>query len=50
MKEVINRGGDKMSADEVEEHLRSYPGITDAAVIAVPHDLLGEQVCVCVIA
>ncbi|GAA0584161.1 AMP-binding protein [Kribbella sandramycini] len=50
VKQVINRGGDKVSAEEVEEHLRSHPAIRDVAVIALPHDLLGEQTCACVVA
>ncbi|MFC0623419.1 (2,3-dihydroxybenzoyl)adenylate synthase [Kribbella deserti] len=50
VKEVINRGGDKVSAEEVENHLRSHPAIASVAVIALPHALLGEQTCACVVA
>ncbi len=39
---MINRGGLKVFPDEVEEHLRDYPGVRDAAVAGVPDDRLGE--------
>jgi acyl-CoA synthetase (AMP-forming)/AMP-acid ligase II len=39
---MVNRGGLKVFPDEVEEHLREYPGIADAAVAGVPDDRLGE--------
>ncbi|MDQ1480725.1 MAG: hypothetical protein QOI44_1586, partial [Actinomycetota bacterium] len=39
---MINRGGLKVFPDEVEEHLREYPGVHDAAVAAVADDRLGE--------
>jgi acyl-CoA synthetase (AMP-forming)/AMP-acid ligase II len=39
---MINRGGLKVFPDEVEEHLRAYPGITDVAVVGVADERLGE--------
>lgn len=45
IKEMIIRGGDKISAGEVEDHLLAHPGVTAAAVTAVPDDLLGERIC-----
>ena len=39
---MINRGGLKVFPDEVEEHLREYPGVRDAAVAGVADDRLGE--------
>ena len=39
---MVNRGGLKVFPDEVEEHLREYPGVADAAVAGVPDDRLGE--------
>jgi long-chain acyl-CoA synthetase len=39
---MVNRGGLKIFPDEVEEHLRAYPGVTDAAVAGVPDERLGE--------
>ncbi|NRQ31993.1 AMP-binding protein [Nonomuraea sp. NN258] len=42
-KEVINRGGEKVSPEEVEEHLLAHPAVRDAAVVAVPDPYLGER-------
>jgi len=39
---MVNRGGLKVFPDEVEEHLRAYPGVADAAVAGVPDERLGE--------
>jgi acyl-CoA synthetase (AMP-forming)/AMP-acid ligase II len=39
---MVNRGGLKVFPDEVEEHLRAYPGLRDVAVAGVPDDRLGE--------
>jgi acyl-CoA synthetase (AMP-forming)/AMP-acid ligase II len=39
---MINRGGLKVFPDEVEEHLREFPGVRDAAVAGVPDERLGE--------
>jgi len=40
--DVINRGGNKVYPADVEEVLRLAPGVTDAAVVGVPDDRLGE--------
>lgn len=45
-KDLINRGGEKISAKEVEDLLHLHPAIEEAAVIAMPHARLGETVCV----
>ncbi|TDV56030.1 (2,3-dihydroxybenzoyl)adenylate synthase [Actinophytocola oryzae] len=45
IKDVVIRGGDKISAAEVEGHLLGYPGVLRAAVIGVPDDFLGERTC-----
>lgn len=48
-KDQVNRGGEKISAPEVEEHLRTHPHVLDAALIAVDDEVLGERSCaVCV--
>jgi len=44
-KDLINRGGEKISAKEVEDVLHRHPAIEEAAVIAMPHARLGETVC-----
>lgn len=43
-KDLINRGGMKVSALEVEEYLREMPQIRDAAVVGYPDPRLGERV------
>lgn len=42
-KDVIIRGGENIYAVEVENALFSHPAVTDAAVVALPHDRLGEE-------
>ncbi|MGI8925952.1 MAG: AMP-binding protein [Tepidiformaceae bacterium] len=44
LKEMINRGGEKVAPAEVEEALLRHPGIAQAVVFAVPHERLGEEV------
>ncbi|WP_416983452.1 (2,3-dihydroxybenzoyl)adenylate synthase [Streptomyces sp. T028] len=48
-KDLINRGGEKISADEVEELVRSLPQVADVSVVPSPHRELGESVCACVV-
>ncbi|MFI6099292.1 (2,3-dihydroxybenzoyl)adenylate synthase [Lentzea sp. NPDC051213] len=50
VKDVINRGGDKISATEVEAHLTAHPNVAQAAVVAVPDLVLGEKTCAVIIA
>ncbi|HMO44873.1 MAG TPA: AMP-binding protein [Rubrivivax sp.] len=45
IKDLINRGGEKISAKEVEDLLHQHPGVRQAAVVAMPHARLGETVC-----
>ncbi len=49
IKDVINRGGDKVSATEVEGYLQAEPGVKQAAVVAMPDEILGEKICAYVI-
>ncbi len=49
LKEVIVRGGDKISPAEVEALLRTYSGVELVAVLGVPDLVLGERVCACVV-
>jgi 2,3-dihydroxybenzoate-AMP ligase len=46
----INRGGEKVSAEEVEEHLLAHPSIRDAVVVAIADEYLGERTCAFVLA
>ena len=48
-KDLINRGGEKVSAKEVEDILHRHPAVDQAAVIAMPHERLGETVCAYVV-
>ncbi|MFT3955722.1 MAG: class I adenylate-forming enzyme family protein [Piscinibacter sp.] len=49
-KDIINRGGLKIASAAVEEVIYRYPGIAEAAVVAVPHAGLGEDIAACVVA
>jgi oxalate---CoA ligase len=44
LKEIVNRGGEKVSPREVEEILLTHPSVADAVVFAQPHAQLGEEV------
>ena len=44
LKDVVIRGGENIYAAEVEAALYEHPDITEAAIIGVPHDRLGEEV------
>ncbi|MFC9331203.1 (2,3-dihydroxybenzoyl)adenylate synthase [Kitasatospora sp. NPDC057015] len=50
IKDVINRGGDKIPVEEVENHLLGHPQVHDVAIVGVPDEALGERSCACVIA
>ncbi|WP_368644581.1 AMP-binding protein [Castellaniella ginsengisoli] len=45
----INRAGEKISAEEIEDHLLSHPQVFDAAVVSVPDEFLGERSCAFII-
>ena len=45
IKDLINRGGEKISAEEIEAHLIAHPSIDSAAVVAMPDEMLGEKAC-----
>ncbi len=45
IKDLINRGGEKVNAAEVEELLIRHPAIDRAAVVAMPDAALGERCC-----
>ncbi|HWH01972.1 MAG TPA: AMP-binding protein [Pilimelia sp.] len=48
-KDVINRGGEKISAVEVEGHLLAHPDVLDAALVGMPDPMLGERGCAYVV-
>lgn len=49
-KDLIIRGGENISAKEIEDVLHCHPKVREAAVVAMPHPRLGEGVCAYVIA
>jgi non-ribosomal peptide synthetase component E (peptide arylation enzyme) len=49
-KDIINRGGLKVSARELEEFLLQHPKVKEVAIVAVPDTRLGEKSCAFVIA
>jgi acyl-CoA synthetase len=44
-KDIIIRGGENLSAKEIEDALHHHPAIREAAVVAMHHERLGEGVC-----
>lgn len=50
MKDLINRGGEKINAEEVEEALGRHPRVREAALVAMPDRRLGERGCAYVVA
>jgi thioesterase domain-containing protein/acyl carrier protein len=49
LKEIVNRGGEKVAPAEVENVLLSHADVADAAVFAIPHPRLGEDVAAAVV-
>ncbi|MFJ7640433.1 (2,3-dihydroxybenzoyl)adenylate synthase [Peribacillus sp. NPDC097225] len=48
-KDQINRGGEKIAAEEVENHLLAHEAVHDAAIVSMPDEYLGERSCAFVI-
>jgi 2,3-dihydroxybenzoate-AMP ligase len=48
-KDLINRGGEKISAEEIENLILSHPAVTNVACVPYPDERLGERMCACVI-
>ncbi len=49
LKEIINRGGEKISPREVDEALMAHPAVAQAIAFAMPHAKLGEDVAAAVV-
>jgi acyl-CoA synthetase (AMP-forming)/AMP-acid ligase II len=49
LKEIINRGGEKISPREVDEVLMDHPCVQQCVTFSVPHDKLGEEVAAAVV-
>ena len=48
-KDLINRGGEKISAEEIENLILSHPAVENVACVPVADPALGEKMCACVI-
>ncbi|MDH6130786.1 2,3-dihydroxybenzoate-AMP ligase [Kitasatospora sp. MAA4] len=48
-KDQINRGGEKIAAEEIENHILAHPAVHDVAVVSMPDDYLGERSCAYVV-
>jgi 2,3-dihydroxybenzoate-AMP ligase len=49
IKDIVNRGGEKISAEDVENHLLAHPLVLEAAVVAMPDAIFGERACAFVV-
>lgn len=49
MKDQVNRGGEKISCEEVEDHILAHPAVSGACVVAMPDPAYGEKACAFVI-
>jgi acyl-CoA synthetase (AMP-forming)/AMP-acid ligase II len=49
LKEIINRGGEKISPLEVDEVLMDHPAVAQVVTFALPHDMLGEDVAAAIV-
>ena len=50
IKDLINRGGEKVSCEEVENHIITHPAVQNVCVVAMPDPVYGERACAFVIA
>lgn len=48
-KDLINRGGEKISAEEIENLILGHPKVKNVACVAMPDPVLGERMCAFVI-
>jgi acyl-CoA synthetase (AMP-forming)/AMP-acid ligase II len=49
LKEIINRGGEKVSPREVDEALMDHPAVLQVVTFSMPHEMLGEDVAAAVV-
>ena len=48
-KDLINRGGEKISCDEVENLIFGLPQVSQVSLVAMPDPVFGEKACACVV-
>jgi len=49
LKEIINRGGEKISPREVDEIIMQHPAVHQCVAFAMPHEMLGEEVAAAIV-
>jgi 2,3-dihydroxybenzoate-AMP ligase len=49
IKDLVNRGGEKISAEEVENLILTHPSVRNVACVPYPDAVLGERMCACLI-
>jgi len=49
IKELINRGGEKISPREIDEVLMTHPSVAEAVAFGVPHTMWGEEVAAAIV-
>ena len=49
VKDVINRGGEKVPVAEIEQLLYEHPAVAEVAIVAMPDERLGERACAFVV-
>jgi cyclohexanecarboxylate-CoA ligase len=49
VKDVVNRGGEKVPVAEIEQLLYAHPAVGDVAIVAMPDERLGERACAFVV-
>ena len=49
LKEIINRGGEKIAPREVDDVLMDHPAVAQVVTFALPHDKLGEEVAAAIV-
>ncbi len=49
LKEIINRGGEKISPREVDEIILQHPAVHQCVTFALPHEMLGEEVAAAIV-
>jgi len=49
LKEIINRGGEKISPREVDEIIMEHPAVHQCVTFGVPHEMLGEDVAAAIV-
>ena len=48
-KDMINRGGEKISCEEVENLILAHPKVKSAVLVGMPDPVFGEKACACVV-